>query len=50
MGILTEDDSLVDAALSEILELPLDRRRVRDPRRDANYITVQQYLEQVRLI
>ncbi|KAJ3553260.1 hypothetical protein NM688_g3709 [Phlebia brevispora] len=26
MGILTEDDSLVDAALSEILALPLDQR------------------------
>jgi len=47
MGILTEDESLIDAALSEILSLPLDRRRLRDPRRDVTYLLIQQYLEQV---
>ena len=47
MGILTEDDNLVDAALSEILALPLDRRRVRDQRRDVTYLLIQQKLEQV---
>ena len=47
MGILTEDESLVDAALSEILSLPLDQRRGRDPRRDVSYLLAQQSLEQV---
>jgi len=46
MGILTEDDSLVDAALSEILSLPPDRRRARDPGRDVTYLLMQQHLEQ----
>ncbi|VDB87360.1 unnamed protein product [Peniophora sp. CBMAI 1063] len=46
MGILTEDENLVDAALSEILSLPLDQRRARDPRRDVNYLLTQQRLEQ----
>lgn len=47
MGILTEDDSLVDAALSEILSLPLERRHELDPRRDVDYILVQHHLGQV---
>ncbi|KAI0027005.1 TPR-like protein [Vararia minispora EC-137] len=46
MGILTEDDNLVDAALSEVLGLPLDRRNVRDQCRDVTYLLIQQYLEQ----
>ncbi|KZV61771.1 TPR-like protein [Peniophora sp. CONT] len=46
MGILTEDEGLVDAALSEILALPLDQRRARDPRRDVTYLLTQQQLEQ----
>ena len=49
MGILTEDEGLVDAALSEILALPLDERRARDPRRDVTYLLTQQHLEQVWL-
>lgn len=48
MGILTEDDSLVDAALSEILSLPLDRRHILDPRRDVTYLLIQHHLGQVR--
>ncbi|KAL0956081.1 hypothetical protein HGRIS_002250 [Hohenbuehelia grisea] len=44
MGILTSDDSLVDAALSEVLSLPLDRRQARDPRRDVDYILVQHHI------
>jgi superkiller protein 3 len=47
MGILTEDDSLIDAALSEILSLPLDRRRQLDPRRDVDYLLIQHHLGQV---
>lgn len=46
MGILTDDDSLVDAALSELLTLPLERRHELDPRRDANYVLIQHHLGQ----
>ena len=34
MGVLTDDDSLIDAALFELISLPLDLRHRRDPRRD----------------
>jgi superkiller protein 3 len=44
MGILTEDDGLVDAALSEILSLPVEQRQELDPRRDVTYLLVQHYL------
>ncbi|KAG1896020.1 superkiller protein 3 [Suillus fuscotomentosus] len=44
MGILTEDDGLVDAALSEILSLPVEQRLELDPRRDVTYLLVQHYL------
>jgi hypothetical protein len=47
MGILTEDDSLVDAALSEILALPLDKRRDLDPGGEVSYLLVQHHLGQV---
>jgi hypothetical protein len=47
MGILTDDDSLVDAALSELLALPLERRHELDPRRDVNYLLIQHHLGQV---
>ncbi|PCH43840.1 hypothetical protein WOLCODRAFT_138620 [Wolfiporia cocos MD-104 SS10] len=46
MGILTDDDSLVDAALSEILELSVDQRLERDPGRDVPYLLVQHHLAQ----
>ena len=48
MGILTDDDNLVDAALSEILSLPLERRREFDPRRDVDYLLIQHHLGQVK--
>lgn len=47
MGILTDDDDLIDAALSEILALPLDQRLARDPRRDVTYLLIQHHLGQV---
>jgi len=47
MGILTDDDSLVDAALSEILALPLERKYELDPRGDTNYLLIQHHLGQV---
>ncbi|KAH9083896.1 TPR-like protein [Lactarius deliciosus] len=46
MGILTDDDSLIDAALSELISLPLDLRHQRDPRRDFSYILRQHHLGQ----
>lgn len=49
MGILTEDESLVDAALSEIQSLPIERRQELDPRRDVTYLLVQHHLSQVKL-
>jgi len=47
MGILTNDDSLIDAALSELISLPLDLRHRRDLRRDFAYILRQHHLGQV---
>ncbi|KAH7888376.1 superkiller protein 3 [Phlebopus sp. FC_14] len=46
MGILTEDDSLVDAALSEIQSLSIERRQELDPRKDVTYLLVQHHLGQ----
>ncbi|KAF8135619.1 hypothetical protein EV363DRAFT_1321133 [Boletus edulis] len=46
MGILTEDESLVDAALSEIQSLSIERRQELDPRRDVTYLLVQHHLGQ----
>ncbi|KAI8969575.1 TPR-like protein [Trametes punicea] len=46
MGILTDDDGLVEAALSEILSLPIDQRHERDPERDVTYLLVQHHLGQ----
>jgi superkiller protein 3 len=46
MGILTDDESLVDAALSEILCLSFERRQELDPRRDVTYLLVRHYLGQ----
>lgn len=50
MGVLTNDDDLVDAALSEILALPLDQRYSRDPQRDVAYLLIQHHIGQVRII
>lgn len=44
MGILTEDEGLVDAALSEILSLPVDRRHEMDPDRDITHLLIQHHL------
>lgn len=47
MGIITADDNLVDAALSELQSLPVERRQELDPRRDAVYLLMQHHLGQV---
>ncbi|KAJ7755694.1 superkiller protein 3 [Mycena maculata] len=46
MGILTDDDGLVDAALADLLALPLDRRLQLDPRRDVNYLLTNHHIGQ----
>jgi superkiller protein 3 len=48
MGILTDDDGLIDAALSEILALPVNERYERDSSRDITYLLIQHHLGQVR--
>jgi superkiller protein 3 len=47
MGILTDDDGLVDAALSEMLSLPLHQRAAMDPHHDVNGLLVKHHLGQV---
>ena len=47
MGILTDDDSLVDAALSEILSVSIQERQERDPEGDVTYLLIQHHLSQV---
>ncbi|TFK54052.1 TPR-like protein [Heliocybe sulcata] len=41
MGILTDDDELLDATLSEITSLPVDRRHALDPARDVTQLLVE---------
>jgi superkiller protein 3 len=48
MGIVTADDALVDAALSEIVSLPVARRVALDPGRDVTYLLAQHALAQVK--
>ncbi|CAK5265358.1 unnamed protein product [Mycena citricolor] len=49
MGILTEDDGLVDAALADLLALPPDRRFTLDPSRDVDDLLLQHRLGQGNL-
>lgn len=50
MGILTADDNLVDAALSEILALPIDQKHSLDQQRHVDYLLIQHHLSQVSFI
>lgn len=47
MGILQEDDDLVEAALSDILSLPIHNRLQLDTGRDVSSLTLQQQLNKV---
>lgn len=47
MGILTDDDNLVDAALSEVLSLSIQEREDRDPEGDVTHLLIQHHLSQV---
>ncbi|KAF5386053.1 hypothetical protein D9615_002427 [Tricholomella constricta] len=46
MGVLTDDEGLVDAALSELLALPLEQRHELDPGRNVDYLLTQYHLGQ----
>jgi hypothetical protein len=50
MGILTRDDNLVDATLSEILALPIEHKHSVDPQRKVDYLLMQHYLAQVNCL
>jgi superkiller protein 3 len=47
MGILTDDNGLVDAALSEVMALSIDQKHKLDPQRDVDYLLIQHGLSQV---
>ena len=47
MAILTDDDGLVDAALSEVMALPIDQKHKLDSQRDVDYLLIQHGLSQV---
>jgi len=46
MGILTDDDGLLDAALSEVMALPIDQKNKLDSQRDVDYLLIQHGLSQ----
>ncbi|KAF9562772.1 TPR-like protein [Agrocybe pediades] len=46
MGVVTNDEGLVDAALSEILSLPVDQKHKLDPQRHVDYLLIQHHLAQ----
>jgi superkiller protein 3 len=48
MGIVTDDETLVDAALSEMLALPREQQIELDPERDVAFLLSQHHLSQVR--
>jgi superkiller protein 3 len=50
MGILTEDENLIDAALSEVLGLSVDQRQELDIDRDVDYLVVQHHLSKARCV
>ncbi|KAG6908388.1 hypothetical protein DXG01_004817 [Tephrocybe rancida] len=50
MGVLTDDESLVDAALSELLALPIEQRHELDPGRHVDHLLTQYHLGQVRCV
>ncbi|KAJ8488191.1 hypothetical protein ONZ45_g14045 [Pleurotus djamor] len=49
MGILSDDENLIDAAISEIVALPLDEQRKLDPCGDINHLLIQNHLAQNNL-
>jgi hypothetical protein len=47
MGLLTDDEALIDAALSEIIGLPVEDQLRRDPGRDVESLLTNHYLAEV---
>ena len=47
MGLLSDDETLIDAALSEIVGLPMEEQLRRDPGRDVESLLVNHYLAEV---
>lgn len=47
MGLLSEDEGLIDAAVSEIVTLSIDDRHERDPNREVENLLVNHYLAEV---
>lgn len=47
MGILSDDDNLIDAALSELLDMPAEQRQELDPSNDVDYLLVHYNLGKV---
>ena len=47
MGFISNDETLVDAALSELLDMPTEKRQQLDPADDVNYLLAQQSFLQV---
>ncbi len=48
MGILTGDETLIDAALSEVRGLTIDQRQELGVNKEVDFLLVQHYLSQVR--
>lgn len=48
MGLLSEDEGLIDAAVSEIVTLSIEDRHERDPSREVEKLLVNHYLAEVR--
>jgi superkiller protein 3 len=49
MGILSSDESLLDAAVSEIVALPLDQRQLLDRERNVDGLLERYHLSRVRI-
>lgn len=49
MGILSDDENLIDAALSELLDMPAEQRQELDPSNDVDYLLVHYNLGKVSL-
>ena len=49
MGILSDDENLIDAALSELLDMPAEQRQELDPSNDVDYLLVHHNLGKVSL-
>jgi superkiller protein 3 len=49
MGILSDDENLIDAALAELLDMPAEQRQELDPSDDVDYLLIHYNLGKVSL-